>query len=80
MYFLPLFDDKIAWYQNDGTGNFNTQQIITTNTNGATSIYATDLDGDGDADVLSASSNDDKIAWYPNDGTWQLWHPTNYYN
>ena len=27
-----------------------------------------DLDGDGDADVLSASANDDKIAWYENLG------------
>ncbi|GAG09033.1 unnamed protein product, partial [marine sediment metagenome] len=30
------------------------------------SVYATDLDGDGDADVLSASLWDDKIAWYEN--------------
>ena len=27
-----------------------------------------DVDGDGDMDVLSASSGDDKIAWYENDG------------
>ncbi|MFT7589126.1 MAG: hypothetical protein ACI959_001340, partial [Limisphaerales bacterium] len=27
-----------------------------------------DLDGDGDADVLSASINDNKIAWYENTG------------
>jgi hypothetical protein len=29
-------------------------------------VYATDLDGDGDADVLSASYGDDKVAWYEN--------------
>jgi hypothetical protein len=29
-------------------------------------VYATDLDGDGDVDVLSASVRDDKIAWYEN--------------
>ena len=34
--------------------------------NGARSVYAADLDGDGDADVLSASRFDDKIAWYEN--------------
>ncbi|MAF66841.1 MAG: hypothetical protein CMJ84_14445, partial [Planctomycetes bacterium] len=34
----------------------------------AYSVYATDLDGDGDADVLSASVLDDKIAWYENLG------------
>jgi len=62
------FDDKIAWYENDGDGNFGAQQIITTNADGAHSVYSTDLDGDGDMDVLSASPSDDKIAWYENDG------------
>jgi hypothetical protein len=59
-------DNKIAWYINDGNGNFSTEQIISTNANGATSVYAIDLDGDGDNDVLSASRYDDKIAWYFN--------------
>ncbi|MBK9461508.1 MAG: VCBS repeat-containing protein [Sphingobacteriales bacterium] len=53
-------DDKIAWYENDGSGNFGTQQIITTDANGATSVYAADLDNDGDMDVLSASRYDYK--------------------
>ena len=34
----------------------------------AWSVFAADVDGDGDIDVLSASSNDDKIAWYENGG------------
>ena len=29
-------------------------------------MFAADVDGDGDLDVLSASGNDDKIAWYEN--------------
>jgi hypothetical protein len=61
-------DDKIAWYKNQGGGNFGPQQVISTNTDYARSVYAIDLDGDGDADVLSASSADDKIAWYENKG------------
>ena len=64
-------DDKVAWYENltinlngpSSPGSFGTQQVITTSTDGAYSVYAIDLDGDGDADVLSASWNDDKIAW-----------------
>jgi hypothetical protein len=34
---------------------FGSQQVLTTQADGAASVYATDLDGDGDADVLSAS-------------------------
>ncbi len=60
-------DDKIAWYENvDGLGSFGSQRIISENTLGARSAFAGDLDGDGDMDVLSASSTDDKIAWYEN--------------
>ena len=43
--------------------------IVQSETNGPTSVYAAELDGDGDLDVLSASSEDNKIAWYANDGT-----------
>ncbi len=42
---------------------FGVQQIITTSADGAQSVYAADVDGDGDMDVLSASWNDDTIAW-----------------
>ena len=66
-------DDKIAWYENMGLNElirciFGPQQVITTNADLAWSVYATDLDGDGDADVLSASFADDNIAWYENMG------------
>ena len=54
-------------YENiDGLGTFGTQQVITTEADGARSVYAADVDGDGDVDVLSASRFDDKIAWYEN--------------
>jgi len=61
------YDDKIAWYENDGNENF-TPHAITTSADGAYSVYAVDVDGDGDMDVLSAAWHDDKIAWYENDG------------
>ena len=34
-----------------------------------TSVAATDVDGDGDVDALSASVGDDTVAWYENDGS-----------
>jgi len=67
-------DHKIAWYENDGDGNFGSQQIITTNADEAKSVYAADLDGDDNMDVLSASYGDNKIAWYANvNGDGSVW-------
>ncbi len=58
-------DDKIAWYEsNGGSPPTFTTRVISTTADCARSVFATDVDGDGDIDVLSASSNDDKIAWY----------------
>jgi hypothetical protein len=62
-------DDKVAWYENtDGLGSYGPQQVISNIADGARSVYAADLDNDGDMDVISASYNDDKLAWYENDG------------
>ena len=63
-------DDKIAWYENDGAADpsFTANTIATSSFIGSpSSVYAADIDNDGDMDVLSASV-DDKIAWYENDG------------
>ncbi len=43
-----------------------TERVISTTAGTASSVFATDVDGDGDTDVLSASFN--KIAWYQSDG------------
>ncbi|MFC2138407.1 FG-GAP-like repeat-containing protein, partial [Bacteroidota bacterium] len=61
-------DDKIAWYENNGSESF-TEHTISTNADGAKSVFAIDIDDDGDTDVLSASVWDDKIAWYENNGS-----------
>jgi hypothetical protein len=59
--------DVIGWYENlDGLGTFSDRKIITFAVDSPRAVYATDLDGDGDADLLSASAWDDKIAWYEN--------------
>ena len=64
-----VLDNKIAWYENDGASDPSfTANTITTSADGAFSVYAADIDSDGDMDVLSASISDDKIAWYESDG------------
>ena len=62
-------DDTIAWYENDGNANPTfTAADIATSADAATAVFAADIDGDGDMDILSASRNDNTIAWYENDG------------
>ena len=64
------WDSKLAWYENLGGGAFGGQQVITmpNTVAGVKSVYAADLDEDGDTDVLLASFADDKVAWYENLG------------
>ena len=62
-------DDKIAWHENDGNANPSfASTTIATSADGVYSIYVTDIDSDGDMDIVSASIKDNTIAWYENDG------------
>ena len=52
-----LNDDKIAWYRNvNGDGSSWTTTVVTTSADGARSVFAADIDGDGRMDLASASS------------------------
>ena len=60
-------DDKIAWYENtDGQVTFGPLQVVTNQADGATSVFAANLKGDGDIDVVSASISDDTVTWCEN--------------
>ena len=63
-----LFDNKIAWYKNDGTGEFGRQIVIDSTVFAARTVVAADLDGDSDMDVVAAGRGEDRIVWYENDG------------
>ena len=62
-----LWDNRIVWYENDGSEGFAAHNIAT-DAVGARSVTTADVNGDGDLDVLSASFDDNRIVWYENDG------------
>ena len=62
-----FLDDTIAWYENDGQGNF-VLHTISTDAGSPRSVFGTDVDGDGDMDVLAARWSGVQVAWYENDG------------
>ncbi len=63
------YSDQIVWYENSG-GFFPmwTEHLISPFTDVAHAVFVSDLDTDGDLDVLSASRGDGKVAWYENRG------------
>jgi len=61
--------DKIVWYENrlnEATADFSTENVISVSVGGVSSLFAADMDGDGDQDVLLAAADDDEVAWFEN--------------
>jgi len=67
--------DEIAWWENlDGGGTSWTKYTVNGNFDGACSVYAADVDGDDDVDILGAASDADVIAcWLNDDGSGTSW-------
>ena len=45
------------------------EHVVAGSYNGAADVFATDLDGDGDMDILGAANNANDITWWDNDGS-----------
>jgi hypothetical protein len=65
------YDNTVAWYRNGdanggGDGTEWTTINIDLNADLANTVAATDIDQDGDLDVLVASRQDDTVAWHQN--------------
>ena len=76
-------DDDIAWWENTaGDGSAWTEHLVEGDLDQACSVYAADVDGDGDLDVLGAAERDDDITWWENtagDGTTWTEHTVDAY-
>jgi hypothetical protein len=71
----------ITWWENSaGDGSAWTEHTIDDSFDGAQSVYAADVDGDGDIDVLGAATDADDIIWWENsagDGSAWIGHTIN---
>jgi hypothetical protein len=65
-----LEDNQMVWWRNEG-GNpiVWTKFIIAYGFLSAFSVYAADIDDDGDQDVIGAAGDGDEIAWWSNSGS-----------
>lgn len=64
-------NNSISLYENsNGLGSFQLAQQISTSTSTVASLFAADIDADGDKDILWSSNMDeeDRVSWHENTG------------
>ena len=58
-------DHEITWWENtDGAGTTWTEHVVDSDYYSASSVYAADINGDGDTDILGAAWDADEITWW----------------
>ena len=67
-YWTPNEEGIVAWFENDGTGNFSSENILTNTAGGVYTVRAPDIDNDGDRDALYGSYPNNNILWQENNG------------
>ncbi len=66
---LSPSSNQIVWFENlDGNGTFGNKNIINNTQDVPKTVLSSDIDGDGDNDVIACSRYDNTIAWYENVG------------
>ncbi len=65
-------NNEVLWWENDGSGQFISENMIDANLVGAHTVIARDVDKDGDTDILGAAYYSNAAAWYENDGSQQF--------
>ena len=63
---------KLVLFRNTGNGNFSSIEVDQS-APGITSAFWTDLDGDGDQDIVATMGESDRVNWYENDGNTIPW-------
>ncbi len=63
----PITDEDVRWWS-QGTSAWTQEEVIKTSY-GGNDLYAADMDGDGDQDIIGAGWKAQTIDWWANDGT-----------
>lgn len=67
-------DNKVSWYRSTNGVSY-TEVVISQNVSGATSVYAADIDRDGDPDVIASSFLWDYIILFRNQANGTSFEP-----
>lgn len=60
-------DVRVEWFENDGSGAFGMAVSVSTDTTAKrTDILFTDIDADGDRDIVTGDSNTGRVEWFEN--------------
>ncbi len=65
-------NDEVLWWENDGSGEFISENMVDSNFSSAHTVIARDVDTDGDMDILGAAYYSNKLVWYENDSSQQF--------